>query len=100
MTRTSSAGPHVAFVGALAVPDICSALASDDGGECGEGQGLAEAEAGRTAGDAKMICMLALLKVGLTPYEPTAQVQRNLEKFVRRRQEGLPPHVVGHPVIV
>ena len=29
----------------------------------------------------------------------TARVKRNMEKFVRLRMEGLPPHIVGAPVI-
>lgn len=32
-------------------------------------------------------------------YESSETVMRNMERFVRRRPEGLPPHVVGAPVI-
>jgi hypothetical protein len=32
-------------------------------------------------------------------YGTTETVKRNMEKFVRVRPEGLPPHVVGSPVI-
>lgn len=35
----------------------------------------------------------------LDAYEQTSLVQRNMDRFVRRRPEGLPPHVTGAAVI-
>jgi hypothetical protein len=36
----------------------------------------------------------------LAAHSATRTVQRNMERFVRRRPEGLPPHLIGAPVIV
>jgi hypothetical protein len=38
-------------------------------------------------------------EVWYAKYGKTARVKRNMERFARLRLEGLPPHVVGAPVI-
>ena len=38
-------------------------------------------------------------EVWFSKYGASARVKRNMEKFARLRPEGLPPHVVGAPVI-
>jgi hypothetical protein len=150
----AAAGLHyLALYGALALPDICGALASDDGKASGSKyKGWLRANVPEQAGGADIIYGLrcSLLHQGralphgsvfpmaftagpgglhnlstvvngeqvgwchidefvrevtagveqwFAQYGTTNTVVRNLDKFVRVRPEGLPPHVVGIPVI-
>lgn len=150
----SEAGLHyLALFGVLALPDICGALASDDGtttrskykdwlrdnvpeqaGDVDEIYGLrcSLLHQGRAlphgsvfpiaftfppggihnlsteVGDQRVGWIAIDLFVDevtrgaerwLARYASTKTVARNLEKFARLRPEGLPPHVVGRPVI-